>query len=439
MSDDNEQRGDKEHSSERHSDYLWDRSGAVDTEIAELEDILGTLRFDEAMPAVEPPKAKVKPSQLWWLAVAAGFALVIWGWLAREGAELAPPVARMTIPSVDVSGALAAGPLSTPPAQPTGPGWAVTMVSGTPTCDGGPVDADSKLHIGGWVETDASSRAQIEVANIGTLDLEPGSRLRLLGTGENRHRVKLERGLMRASVSAPPRVFLVDTPKVTAVDLGCEYQLEVADDDSTWLRVRLGWVSLETKEVVSVVPAGAMCRADTNGIPGLPLRRAAPEALVEAAAKFASGSTDALQALLGHTQKGDEVTLWHLLSRVPATKRRAVYDKLTGITSESADEAAVLRMEKDALDAWGRALGVLPPIGWPDEGPPDPPAPEWRPRNQPAPARQPDPEGGAWNDPEGGKDSGGRNPGGKTAAPPGKRKDGKPGKRKDGKKAPAPQ
>lgn len=389
-------------------DYLWDRSGAVDTEIAELEDLLGTLRFDEAMPAVDPPAQVRKPSQLWWLAVAAGVGLVIWGWLAREGAEIAPPVARMNLPAVNLSGAVAA-PAS--PA-PSGPSWAVTMVSGAPVCDGTPVDDEAALRVGGWLETDPSSRARIQVADIGTLDLEPSSRLRLLETANQQHRVQLERGIVRATVSAPPRVFLVETPHVTAVDLGCEYQLEVAEDGSTWLNVRVGWVSLETKEVVSVVPANTMCRADANGTPGLPLRREASEALVAAAGKFSAGDTRALADVLALVGAGDEATMWHLLSRVPAVDRRTVYDRLVAITRAPSDAAAVLRVEKHALDTWGRALGVLPPVNWPEEGPPDPPAPVWQPNQRKPPPDPPAPkqrtappaptEGDVWRDPTGG-------------------------------------
>ncbi len=360
--------------------YLWDRSDPLDEDIAELEDVLGVLRSDKPMPALDPPESPARPHLGWWLAVAAGVALVIGGWLSREGAELTPPVAHMAIPSVDVPGRIHGGGPSATPAD--GYAWEVTTVSGTPICDGNPIAQRGTLRVGAWVETDEQSRARVAVAGIGTLDLGPGTRLLLVATAENEHRVQLEKGHMRVAVNAPPRVFLVETPKMTAVDLGCEYQLEVADDGSSWLRVQTGWVSLETREVVSVVPAGAMCRANGDGTPGLPLRRSAPEIFVEAVAQFASGSSEALPILLEHAKPGDEVTLWHLLSRVSATDRAAVYDRLVGFSSPPTNPAAILRLEEDALASWGQQLGVLPPIGWPDEGPPDPPAPVWRPNER---------------------------------------------------------
>jgi hypothetical protein len=368
--------------SDEHNDYLWDRTGAVDAEVAELEEVLQPLRFDHGMPAVDPPKLERRPNPLWWLAVAAGVGLVIWGWIARQQSQLTAPVARTGIPSVAVAPTSAA----TSPVEPAGPSWRVTAVSGAPVCDGKPVEKNGALHVGQWVETDASSRAQIEVADIGTVDLKPSSRLRLVGTADHEHRIQLQRGMLSASVDAPPRVFLVETPKATAVDLGCVYELEVADDKTTWLRVKLGWVSLEANEVVSVVPAGAMCRAAADGTPGLPVRRAAAARYVDAAAQFVTGGSDAksgaLDVLVDEAGSGDAVTLWHLLARVSAPHRRAVYDRLASLVSAPLDEAAVLRLEQDALESWGQALGVLPPPGWPDEGPPDPPAPVWQPGEQ---------------------------------------------------------
>lgn len=363
-------------------DYLWDRSGPVDDDVAELEEVLAALRYDAAMPAVDRPVAAAKPHKVWWLAVAAGVALVIWGWLAREGAEVAPPVVRMNIPVVYPSSGVIA-PAGAPASEPRGPAWDVAAVSGAPTCNGAPIDQGSLLRVGEWIETGADDRARVTIPEVGTLHVEPGSRLRLVSTRADQHRVELSRGLLRVTVDAAPRVLIVDAPDVTYVDLGCAYQLEVADDGSSWLKVSTGWVAVETAEVVSVVGADAMCQT-RDGTPGLPLRRSAPAAYVDAAARFSAGARDAAAYLASHAREGDEMTLWHLLARVPAVERRAVYDRLVALGTAPPDEAAILRTDKDALDGWGRLLGVLPPPSWAVEGPPDPPKPEWRPE-QPLP------------------------------------------------------
>ncbi len=359
-------------------DYLWDRSGAVDPEVAELEEVLGALRFQRSMPAVDPPTTRPAPSKLLWLAVAAGVAFVVWGWMAREGAEVAPPVARMALPTVQLSATVAA--TQGPSAPLAGPAWEVTALGGQPTCDGKPVTASTRLERGQWLQTDESSKARVEVAGLGTLELEPGSRLRLVASREHDRRVELAVGKLRAVIAAPARVFTIEAPNVRFVDLGCEYELEVSEDGSSRLRVELGWVAAEGKDRTVVVPAGSQCEVAADGTPGLPLRRAASAPYVAAARDFARAS-EGLFVLLGQAQTGDVVTLFNVLGRVALAERRGVFDRLVELAGISPPDAeAVLRLDKSALEAFGRQLGALPPPAH-AEGPPDPPAPEWQPED----------------------------------------------------------
>ena len=82
----------------------------------------------------------------------------------------------------------------------------------------------SKLGVGQWLETDGTSRAQIEVTTIGDVEIDPNSRVRLLQTNSSEHRLELERGRLSAHISAPPKLFFVNTPSGVAEDLGCARQ-----------------------------------------------------------------------------------------------------------------------------------------------------------------------------------------------------------------------
>ncbi len=103
--------------------------------------------------AVDSPYGNSTPRQQLglWLLVAAGFTLLCFGWIARGTTVLPTPVARVTIP--DVNPAAVAAPL------PSGPGWRVSVVRGTPTCDGAAIADAGKLHVGEWLETDAGDEA----------------------------------------------------------------------------------------------------------------------------------------------------------------------------------------------------------------------------------------------------------------------------------------
>jgi len=117
------------------------------------------------------------------------------------------------------------------------PGWQVSRLEGNPSVD--------QIKVGEWLQTDASSRARITVGNIGVVDVEPNTRVRLVAASPTEHRLTLERGEISAVVTAPPRLFLVDTPASTAVDLGCAYKIKTDESGNGVLRVTSGWVSLE--------------------------------------------------------------------------------------------------------------------------------------------------------------------------------------------------
>ena len=83
----------------------------------------------------------------------------------------------------------------------------------------------------------------------------------------------LDRGEIRARIWAPPRLFFVNTPSATAIDLGCAYTLQV--DDRGWgkVRVETGWVAFEHKGRESFIPKDAMCATRPGVGPGYALLR----------------------------------------------------------------------------------------------------------------------------------------------------------------------
>ncbi|MBI3004308.1 MAG: zf-HC2 domain-containing protein, partial [Ignavibacteriales bacterium] len=137
--------------------------------------------------------------------------------------------------------------------------WEVARLEGTPTIEENLVAHTGRLGVGQWLETDETSRARIAIADIGNAQIGPNSKLRLLVTRETEHRLEMLRGHMKASVYSPPRIFIVETPSATAVDLGCVYDLFVNDAGNGTIHVTSGEVSMEFNGVESFVPTGTKC------------------------------------------------------------------------------------------------------------------------------------------------------------------------------------
>ena len=241
--------------------------------------------------------------------------------------------------------------------------WRVTRLDGTPRIGSSGISNDGRLGVGQWLETDATSRAEIAVGSIGNVEIDENTRVRLVANQPTEHRLELARGKMSARIWAPPRLFFVDTPSAVAADLGCAYTLEVGDDGGSLLRVTSGWVALQLKDRESIVPAGASCETRPGIGPGTPYFEDAPSVFREALQKIdfdgdAGSRRAALVTILAWARTRDTLTLWHLLPRFDGEDRVRVYEKMVALVPPPPhlDREAVLQLDEKQLESWKFSL-----------------------------------------------------------------------------------
>jgi len=236
-------------------------------------------------------------------------------------------------------------------------GWEVNSLEGTPKI-GDRRSSSGQLSEGQWVETDSGSRALIEVAGIGQVEVYSNSRVRLIRTGKREHRMALAKGSLHAKITAPPRLFFVDTPSAVAVDLGCAYTLSVDDTGATHLHVDTGWVMLVHNGRESMVPADAVCVTQPGIGPGTPYFEDASPAFLQALTRFdfEKGTDDVLRIVLAEARKRDTITLINLLHWAGAggEQRSRVYDRLAELVPppEGVSKPGVMRFDKRMLEQW---------------------------------------------------------------------------------------
>lgn len=332
----------------RPDDYLWDRSGSPDPDVARLEQLLSPLAHDAPLDEVRlrrrggRGRGPILAAGVL-LAAAAAVAILV---LARPGRDA--PVAPY-----------ACG------AQATG--FAFTARGGSVACGGASVPA-GVLPVGGVLDTGAH-QADLAIADIGRAELGAGTRVRLDRTSRERHQLFLERGRMHATVTAPPRIFAVGTPSAHVTDLGCEYTLEVDEAGAGSIVVLSGKVELESGTGgVVVVPHGARARLLAGRRAGLPLVVGAGPALAAAVRDHEEGVAGALPRLLEAATAEDAITVANVAVITPPADRRAVLERLDQIfpvpAPHTLDEALA---DRAVLDAWlqqvvdlAMARGALP-------------------------------------------------------------------------------
>jgi len=253
------------------------------------------------------------------------------------------------------------------------PAWEVEILKGRGARVGAKhINDNGQLAVGEMLETDDESRARISVGEIGHVEVDPNTRIRLVNSRANDQRLALERGTMYATISAPPRLFAVETPSATAVDLGCAYTLEVDESGAGFLHVTYGWVAFEVKGRESFVPRGAKCVTRPGRGPGTPYYEDVSERFEEALTRLdfetlsAAEHSAALEVILAESRKQDGLTLWHLLTRTSGEERARVYDRMAALVPppEGITREGVLGEDRRMLDRWWDELGLRDTTWW---------------------------------------------------------------------------
>jgi len=312
------------------TDYLWDRSGPADPDVAHLESVLSTFRHGATGRAPRPVpvvhvasvrRTRRDRSQIW-----AAAAMLV---LGASAAWICPRLFTS---------------------------WRVEPLAGTPAISSSPLAGPRGLKAGAWLTTDSVSTAQLEVPNMGRVRVDPDSRLRIAQAAGPQKLVQLSRGRIHAFIVAPPRMFLVDTPSARAVDLGCEYTLAVDPSGAGRLDVSLGYVQLERRGRVVTIPMNAACLTRPGIGPGTPFFDDATARFKEQLARFdfEDGGEGALNAVLSEARSKDALSLWHLLQSADPDLRGQVYDRLSQLKPppEGLMRSAVLSGDRAMLDQW---------------------------------------------------------------------------------------
>ena len=331
--------------------YLWDKTGAPSPEIEQLESMLAGYRY--------------QPQPFAWdraIAVEKLRRIAVWRWSFAAAMAVALIAAALAIQSR----------FTWRPGEP----WRVAAVSGTPRISDLPFTGTSKLPVGQTLETDANSTARLHVAGLGVIDVEPGTRVRLIATTAKRHRIALDYGTISARMWAPPFSLAVETQSAALFDLGCAFTMHAEPGGYGSVHVTSGWIEFEDASRSVVVPAGAEAIAHPGLGPGIPFFTDAPLELRVAIEQFdshpenAALQAEAIDRILASARLRDAFTLLNLFHEVRPDQRARVLDRLASFVPipRGFMRDDVLSLRRDAVaaywDAVHSALHLDNPKSW---------------------------------------------------------------------------
>jgi hypothetical protein len=323
------------------NDYLWDPESSPAPEVTEVERMLEPLKFDPAAKPLVLPAQPVVHARRWrWtyslaaaavVFVAIGWAVSTWKWSWPEGR---------------------AWTVNT---------WAGGRTSGTTT------GAPGRLAVGSALDLPETASARVDIARIGTMEIEGGARVMLRYTQGTRHRLTLERGTVRVRTWAPPGSVQFQTPAGEVIDMGCEFDL-TAEPARTILRVRSGWVQLENGFAEVLIPAGASTEMRSDRAPGVAVYDDARPEFASAIRALETGAGDRsahLGVVASSARARDVYTLLTLAARnEPGSDRLLtaaadLWPPPAGVTV-----SGILRGDRDALWRWRETLPLPPAKSW---------------------------------------------------------------------------
>ena len=344
---------------DRTNDYLWDPTSSPAPEVQDVERMLEPLTFEATTrPLIWPEetlrgsdrlrqgpptlRAKAEDPGLHGRTVRGG----VRRWAYRLAAAAAVALA--------IGWSISAWRFS----WPDGRAWSVESASPA---------MPRQFAVGSVLDLPGATRARVDIARIGTMQIEGGSRVTLRYTQGIRHRLTLDRGTVRVRTWAPPGSVLFQTPTGDVIDLGCEFDL-TAEETRSIVRVRSGWVQLDNGVAEALVPAGAASEMRRDRAPGVAVYEDARPEFAAAVRGLESGAGDRralVDAIVASARARDMYTLLMLAERQEFGSDRLLaaaadlWPPPRGVTVNG-----ILRGDRDALGRWRETLPLPPPKSW---------------------------------------------------------------------------
>jgi len=211
-----------------------------------------------------------------------------------------------------------------------------------------------------WVAQGDGLR-RLDLGRYGEVVAEAGAKVHVVRIDEELHKLRLDRGTIHASITAKarPRLFQVETPATTCIDLGCRYTLTVDDAGMSHVKVETGRVAFHDGRREVFIPQGASGKAARGRAPFTPIYDNASKALRDAVEAFDAAPVgkrsewaESVAKQVKNSQDG--LVAWHLLQDPEEGVVKAAREALLEITRP---ECGVPRPKDPAsLREWRNSL-----------------------------------------------------------------------------------
>jgi hypothetical protein len=213
--------------------------------------------------------------------------------------------------------------------------WKVSNIQGHSLIGNSTMSSNDSIKEGQWIQTNNDSRAELIVANIGKVIIEPNSKVIFVKGVDGNNRIMVEYGTINTVMNPNSRSFFVEMPTAVATDNGGSYTMTVDSTGDGLVYVRSGKVEIASPNRDAIIPAGSLVLTKRDIGVGTPFSENSSAKFKNALFNYDFGNCNdaCVKTLLNSAKMSDAVTLVNLIPNVNKEYSDQVYTKLAAFVA----------------------------------------------------------------------------------------------------------
>ncbi|MEO8446683.1 MAG: FecR family protein [bacterium] len=239
-----------------------------------------------------------------------------------------------------------------------GPGtyWKVSNIQGNSLIGDVAMNNYDSIKEGQFIRTNGTSRAELIIANMGKIIIEPNSKIIFIKGQDGNNRILVEYGTIEADMRSNPKTFFVEMPSAVASDLGGSYTLTIDSTGDGLVYVRSGKVEVQSQNSEAIIPAGNLVMTRKDVGVGTPFNENSSSKFKNALYNFDFGkcSGSCVSTLLNTAKLSDAVTLVNLIPKMDSEYQDEFYAKVSNFVAppERIHKDSIPFINEDEINRW---------------------------------------------------------------------------------------
>ncbi|MEO8663920.1 MAG: zf-HC2 domain-containing protein [Ignavibacteria bacterium] len=234
--------------------------------------------------------------------------------------------------------------------------WKVSNLQGTPLIGDLQMSSNDSIKEGQWIQTNYDSRAELLVADLGKVIIEPNSKVIFVKGVDGNNRILVEYGTINTNMNSLPETFYVEMPSAVASDRGGAYTLTIDSTGDGLVYVRSGKIEVQSPNTAVIIPAGNLVMTRKDFGVGTPFNENSSVKFKSALYNLDFGKCEGacVNSLLNNAKISDAISLVNLIPKVENEYKDDFYTKVANFVTppKNVHRDSIPFMNEEDINEW---------------------------------------------------------------------------------------